>query len=156
MASERSESEDFELIDPHEANLSPEDLVKLQKWLQPTNYNADSSEFRRHLVSQAPGTGHWISETSKFKQWQTSEDLGSLWIKGVPGAGKSVLAASMVDFLKGEDEILVVHFFFRFIIAANRTGRSLIRDVRDSGFFDFTLLIELYIAQNLRIILRHS
>ena len=128
MASERSDSDDFELIDRHEAKLSPEDLAKIQKWLQPTNYTADSSEFRRHLASQAPGTGHWICDASKFEQWQTSDNNGSLWIKGVPGSGKSVLAASMIDHLERDDEIPVLYFFFRYIIAANRTSRSLVRD----------------------------
>jgi ankyrin repeat protein len=128
MALERPESDDFELIDRHEANLSSEDLAKIQTWLQPTSYTADSSEFRRHLASQAPGTAHWICDTSKFEQWQTSDNHGSLWIKGVPGAGKSVLAASMVDHLKRDDEIPVLYFFFRYIIVANRTSRSLVRD----------------------------
>jgi len=129
MALERAESDDdFELVDRHGANLSPEDLAKIQKWLQPTNHTDVSSEFRRHLASQAPGTGHWICDTLKFEQWQTSENHGSLWIKGVPGAGKSVLAASMVDHLKRDDENPVLYFFFRYIIAANRTSRSLVRD----------------------------
>ncbi|RDL31844.1 Glucanase [Venustampulla echinocandica] len=128
MAFNRPESDDFELIDRHEANLNPEDLAKIQKWLEPTNHTADSSEFRRHLASQAPGTGHWICDTSKFEQWQTSENHGSLWIKGVPGAGKSVLAASMVDHLKRVNETPVLYFFFRYIIAANRTSQCLVRD----------------------------
>lgn len=128
MALERAEFDDFELVNRHEANLSPEDLAKIQKWLQPTNHTAVSSEFRRHLGSQAPGTSNWICDTLKFKQWQTSENHGSLWIKGVPGAGKSVLAASMVDHLKRDGENPVLYFFFRYIIAANRTSRSLVRD----------------------------
>ncbi|KFY94947.1 hypothetical protein V500_02997, partial [Pseudogymnoascus sp. VKM F-4518 (FW-2643)] len=128
MALERAEFDDFELVNRHEANLSPEDLAKIQKWLQPTNHTGVSSEFRRHLASQAPGTSNWICDTLKFKQWQTSENHGSLWIKGVPGAGKSVLAASMVDHLKRDSENPVLYFFFRYIIAANRTSRSLVRD----------------------------
>lgn len=128
MASECTESDDLELVDRHEASPSLEDLAKIQKWLQPTNHTAVSSEFRRHLASQAPGTGHWICNTAKFEQWQTSENHGSLWIKGVPGAGKSVLVASMVDHLKRDDENPVLYFFFRYIIAANRTSRGLVRD----------------------------
>ncbi|KAL5354784.1 hypothetical protein ACLOAV_000874 [Pseudogymnoascus australis] len=104
MALERAEFDDFELVNRHEVNLSPEDLAKIQKWLQPTNHTGLSSEFRRHLASQAPGTSNWICDTLKFKQWQTSENHGSLWIKGVPGAGKSVLAASVVDHLKRDGE----------------------------------------------------
>jgi ankyrin repeat protein len=123
-----SQSDDFDIIDSREASLGPEALEKLQKWLQPTDYMAESSEFRRHLSSQAPGTGLWICDTERFKQWHDSADHGSLWIKGAPGAGKSVIAASMVEYLRSQEDVPMLFFFFRYIIAANRRPRSLIRD----------------------------
>ncbi|KAH6665101.1 ankyrin repeat-containing domain protein [Halenospora varia] len=123
-----SESDEFEVIDQLEASLSPGELAKLQRWLQPTDYGAQSSEFHRHLSSQAPGTGLWICETSKYQQWQESAEHGSLWIKGVPGAGKSVTAASMVKHLQETENTPLLYFFFRHIISANRRPRCLIRD----------------------------
>jgi ankyrin repeat protein len=122
-----SESDEFEVIDQLEATLTTEELTKVQAWLRPTDYAAPSSEYHRHLSSQAPGTGLWICETSKYKQWQESNDHGSLWIKGVPGAGKSVTAASMIQHMKS-DGTPVLYFFFRYIISANRRPRSLVRD----------------------------
>jgi hypothetical protein len=123
-----SETDEFEVIDQLEASLSAEELGKVQLWLQPTDYEAQSSEFHRHLVSQAPGTGLWICETSKYQQWLNSADHGSLWIKGAPGAGKSVTAASMIAHLQKNDDTPVLYFFFRYIISANRRPRGLIRD----------------------------
>lgn len=124
-----SESDEFEIIDQLEASLLPEELAKVQAWLQPTDYGAQSSEFHRHLSSQAPGTGLWICETSKYQQWQESNDHGSLWIKGVPGAGKSVTAAAMIQYLQKTKGTPVLYFFFRYIISANRRPRSLVRDL---------------------------
>jgi ankyrin repeat protein len=123
-----SESDEFEIINQLEASLSPEELAKVQEWLQSTDYEAQSSEFHRHLSSQAPGTGLWICETSKYQQWQESSEHGSLWIKGVPGAGKSVTAASMIQHLQKTEGVPVLYFFFRYIISANRRPRSLVRD----------------------------
>lgn len=128
MSFSASTSEDFEIIDYREANLGPEDLAKLQGWLQPTDYTADSSEFHRHLSSQAPGTGLWICDTSRYQQWHQSDTHGSLWVKGVPGAGKSVIAASMVEYLKTTEDVPVLFFFFRYIIASNRKPRNLVQD----------------------------
>jgi len=128
MGPSSSASDDFEIIDSQEASLSPDALAELQSWLQPTDYTAESSEFHRHLSSQAPGTGLWIGETTRFRQWHDTGDHGSLWIKGVPGAGKSVIAASMIQHLKATESAPVLFFFFRYIIAANRTPRSLVRD----------------------------
>jgi ankyrin repeat protein len=123
-----SDNGSFEIIDRQEASDEPEALADIRAWLQPTDYNAESSEFRRHLSSQAPGTGLWIVHTPQFHQWHDLSDHGSLWIKGVPGAGKSVIAASIVDHLRDGDEVPVLFFFSRYIIAANRKPRSLIRD----------------------------
>jgi ankyrin repeat protein len=123
-----SSSDDFELIDFEEASLGSEALTQAQAWFQPTDYMAESGEFHRHLSSQAPGTGLWICNTPLFCQWRDSGDHGSLWIKGVPGSGKSVIAASMVEHLKNIDNAPTLFFFFRYIIVANRRPRSLIRD----------------------------
>lgn len=128
MSTAGSQSDDFEVIDSREASLGPDALERLQAWLQPTDYLAESSEFRRHLASQAPGTGLWMCDTHRFLQWHDSADHGSLWIKGVPGAGKSVIAASMIEHLRSAEDVPVLFFFFRYIIAANRRPRSLMRD----------------------------
>ncbi|RDW87374.1 ankyrin-1 [Coleophoma crateriformis] len=104
-----SELDEFEVIDQLEASLSQGELAKIKAWLQPTDYDALSSEFRRHLSSRAPGTG-------------------LLWIKGVPGAGKSVIASSMIAQLQETASVPVLYFFFRHIISIRRRPRSLIRD----------------------------
>ncbi|KAH8887114.1 hypothetical protein GQ53DRAFT_784423 [Thozetella sp. PMI_491] len=80
---------DFEVVQIQDARLTDKEVNTLIKWLQPTDYNAESSEFRRHLLSRAPGTGAWLCETERYRAWYSSQQHGSLWIKGVPGAGKS-------------------------------------------------------------------
>jgi Ankyrin repeats (3 copies)/NACHT domain len=128
-----SDSDDFEIVDSLEvaedvvADKKP-DLAKIKAWLKPSDYVAASSEFNRHLSSQSPGTGEWIRETTQFRQWHSSDNHGSIWIKAVPGAGKSVVAASMVDSLARHESVPVLFFFFRQIIESNRTARSLLRD----------------------------
>ncbi|KAF4500341.1 Ankyrin-3 [Fusarium agapanthi] len=63
-----------------------------------------------------------------YRKWHDSPDHGSLWIKGVPGAGKSVMAASMIQHLRTTENCLVLFFFFRNIVAANFSPRALIQD----------------------------
>ena len=128
MASTSSEADEFEIIEAQEASLDPEELAKVQAWLQPTDYNAASSEHKRHLLSVAPETGLWISQTEQYRQWYNSGSHGSLWIKGPPGGGKSVIAASLIGHLQESHKSPVLFFFFRYIIATNRTSRSLIQD----------------------------
>lgn len=121
-------ADEYEFVNHDETALSPEVLDKIRDWLQPTEYLADSGEFRRHLASQAPGTGLWICETEEYRKWHDSPDHGSLWIKGIPGAGKSVTAASIIQHLRVTEDCPVLFFFFRNIVAANFTPRALFQD----------------------------
>ncbi|CAI6094184.1 unnamed protein product [Clonostachys chloroleuca] len=119
---------EYEFINYEEVVVSPEDVAKVRNWLKPTDYLADSGEFRRHLLSQAPGTGLWICETNAYLKWHDSPDHGSLWINGVPGAGKSVTASSIIQHLKTTEDCPVLFFFFRNIVAANFSPRGLLQD----------------------------
>ncbi|KAJ8067271.1 hypothetical protein OCU04_004632 [Sclerotinia nivalis] len=132
MDSEMS-SDEFEIVesgDIVEQMLADEepDLAAIKAWLNPTDYLASSSEFSRHLSSKSPETGEWIRKTSQFGQWHSSVNHGSIWIKAVPGAGKSVLAASMAQSLSMHESVPVLFFFFRQIIETNRTSRGLLQD----------------------------
>ena len=112
------------------AGLQPLSLEKQQKiriWLQPTDYSADSSEYMRHLLCHVQGTSKWLQEP-QYQQWISSIDQGALWAKGIPGAGKSVVAAHLASQLQKAENSPVLYFFFRQIIASNRTPNSLLRD----------------------------
>ncbi|VUC23770.1 unnamed protein product [Clonostachys rosea] len=121
-------ADEYDIVNHEETALSPEVLAQIRDWLQPTDYLAESGEFRRHLSSQAPGTGLWLCQTEEYRKWHDSPDHGSLWIKGVPGAGKSVVAAAIIQHLRLTEECPVLFFFFRNIVAANFSPRALLRD----------------------------
>ncbi|KAI1654378.1 ankyrin repeat-containing domain protein [Daldinia decipiens] len=128
MTGPSSIQDEYDIVSHEETALSPEDLEEIRNWLKPTDYLAESGEFRRHLSSQAPGTGLWICETDEYKKWHDSSEHGSLWIKGVAGAGKSVIAASVVNHLRTSEDCPVLFMFFRNIVAANFSPRALIQD----------------------------
>lgn len=107
--------------------LPADELKTIRGWLQPTPYDLERSEFSRHLVSYLQGTGQWLTSTSTYKQWHQGDENGLIWIKGVPGSGKSVMAASIVHQLCKE-EVPVLYFFFRQIIDANHQPMAVLRD----------------------------
>ncbi|KAF5023093.1 hypothetical protein F66182_4850 [Fusarium sp. NRRL 66182] len=128
MPKSANTADEYHFVDHDETALNSETVAKIRDWLNPTHYLADSGEYRRHLSSQAPGTGLWICETDEYQRWHDSPDHGSLWIKGVPGAGKSVMAASLIQHLRTAENCPVLFFFFRNIVAANFSPRALIQD----------------------------
>ena len=121
-------SEDFR--DYNEDNilpLQPEELDQVKKWLRPTPYDREGSEYTRHLTSYLDGTGKWLRKTNTYEQWRQSSEHGLLWIKGMPGSGKSVMAASIIHQLRKE-EVPVLYFFFWQIIDANHKLVSVLQD----------------------------
>ncbi|CAK4031069.1 hypothetical protein FOQG_06417 [Lecanosticta acicola] len=121
-------TDEYDVITHEDTFLDEKEVAKIRAWLQPTDYLAESSEYRRHLLSRAPDTGLWITQTKEYQQWHDSPDTGSLWIKGIPGSGKSVVAASIIQRLKTTEDVPVLFFFFRNIVAANFEPRSLMKD----------------------------
>ncbi|KAJ8107450.1 hypothetical protein OPT61_g8857 [Boeremia exigua] len=62
-----------------------------------------------------PETCKWLLGTSIFQTWHTKDSSTCVTCYGIPGSGKSVLAASVRDFLAGEitnnDSTLVCHYY---------------------------------------------
>ncbi|KAH9899099.1 ankyrin repeat-containing domain protein [Xylariomycetidae sp. FL2044] len=140
-SSSSSSDSDLVLIDQDDiSNYNPEQILPqppeviatIRTWLQPTSYDAKTGEFRKHLASRASGTGAWILSNPTYQEWLTGDDYGTLWLKGIPGSGKSVLAASLVDELsRSHPGVPVLYFFFRQIIDANHQPTTLLRDWLD-------------------------
>jgi hypothetical protein len=81
------------------------------------------------LASHVRGTGTWLTSSETYQEWLNGSEHGLLWLKGIPGSGKSVLAASIVDELSHTHPgIPVLYFFFRQIIDANHQPVALLRD----------------------------
>ncbi|KAL2784502.1 hypothetical protein BJX66DRAFT_329944 [Aspergillus keveii] len=54
------------------------------------------SDFEMSRRLRHPLTGLWLTEGAQFKTWLDSQN-GKLWLSGIPGAGKTVLAGSMIE-----------------------------------------------------------
>jgi len=66
------------------------------EWLSSHNIEAKQSDV---LNRRYPGTGTWLIDHSLFQDWAAGPTK-SLWCRGIPGAGKTILAAVAVDHLK--------------------------------------------------------
>lgn len=65
----------------------------LMRWICPVDYYVQHRDFiDRHQT----GTGQWFLQDTKFQGWDRSED-GTLFCPGIPGAGKTIMAALVID-----------------------------------------------------------
>ncbi|KAJ7081221.1 hypothetical protein B0H15DRAFT_996439, partial [Mycena belliarum] len=67
-------------------------------WITPLNF------FQRHadiLAAWQPGTGDWLLSDPRFKSWESGGQQ-VLWCHGIPGAGKTVISAMVVNHLQAK------------------------------------------------------
>ncbi|KAJ6783202.1 hypothetical protein PWT90_01242 [Aphanocladium album] len=119
--------EDYAGMPPPPA-ISEADLERVTKWLEPTDYDGVDSDLAKHLAARAAGTGTWLLESETFSEWLSSQEHGLVWICGVPGAGKSVMAATVVEKLHEEKAGRTLYFFIRNVIDAHKTAAAALRD----------------------------
>ncbi|KAK6507157.1 hypothetical protein TWF481_005605 [Arthrobotrys musiformis] len=122
-----------DVSDYNEHNILPEPAdaqKRIREWLEPTGYDDTGSEYKKHLATHLAGTVNWLLSSKAYLKWHSSQEDGLLWIRGIPGSGKSVLAAKLIDQLKQERHP-VLYFFFRQIIDANHTAVAAVRDWLD-------------------------
>ena len=64
-------------------------------WLSSTDFPAQQSDF---ISGRQEGTGQWFLRSPKFTNW-LQEPKQDLFCPGIPGAGKTMIAAIVVDHL---------------------------------------------------------
>lgn len=101
-----------------------EDRRKILDWIQPYDprQNHQMSLRLRH-----PGTGLWLIESDEFRTW-LSCSRAKLWCYGIPGAGKTVLASSVIQEVLGRSSsnIAVAFFYCDYRNAATQDPRNIL------------------------------
>jgi Cdc6-like AAA superfamily ATPase len=68
---------------------------KLIAWLSPTNFPAMQSDL---IARRQEGTGQWFLHAPKVTKW-LNEPNKTLFSAGIPGAGKTMIVATVIDHL---------------------------------------------------------
>lgn len=102
--------------------MSEVSRASLISWLQPESVAEDLSGL---LEQRHRGTCRWIFDTDEFKGWHSSL-LPTLWIRGKPGSGKSMLAATLIEQLQAENTV-TAYFFCRLGDDSRRSFESILQ-----------------------------
>ncbi|THC91604.1 hypothetical protein EYZ11_008926 [Aspergillus tanneri] len=100
---------------------------KIKKWLCPpdSSTNLNEAQKKRH-----EGTGSWFLQSEPFKQWKSGK-CQHLWLHGIPGCGKTVLSATIIEHLNQQldSSNAVLDFFFDFTDADKQSLDKLVRSL---------------------------
>jgi hypothetical protein len=89
-------------------------------WFSPTDFSTQHSD---NLERKQEGSGLWFLDDTVFKEWKTGSNT-TLFCPGMPGAGKTMMATSVIDHLLviAQDEIDAVAYIY--CDCKNRTDQN--------------------------------
>ncbi|KAJ7483655.1 ankyrin repeat domain-containing protein [Mycena latifolia] len=80
------------------SNQDTERQRKLLDWMSPLNFFQRQADV---LSALQPGTGEWLLSNTVFQDWESGSGK-VLFCRGIPGAGKTVLASLVVNHLEAQ------------------------------------------------------
>jgi DNA polymerase III delta prime subunit len=75
--------------------IEDDQATKILDWLSPIDYGTEQSDF---LDKRQQGTGQWLLNSGKFQHWYKNRGQ-ILLFQGIPGAGKTIMAAAVNDYI---------------------------------------------------------
>jgi hypothetical protein len=94
-------------------------------WLSPTDFPAQQHDI---ITRRQEGTGQWFLDSPEFKGWLQGSDK-TLFCPGIPGAGKTMMAAIAIDHLcrtVRRDDIGVTYLFCNYKAQADQSAPNLL------------------------------
>jgi hypothetical protein len=95
------------------------------EWLSPTDFPAQQHDI---ISRRQEGTGQWFLNSDEFNRWLQGSDK-ILFCPGIPGAGKTMMAAMAVDHLcrtTRSDDISVAYLFCSYKAQADQSAINLL------------------------------
>lgn len=96
----------------------------IMQWLSLTDFPAQKKDI---ISRRQEDTGQWFLDAPEFKRWLQGSDK-TLFCPGIPGAGKTMMAAITIDHLcrtTRSDEIGVVYLFCSYKSQTDQSAASL-------------------------------
>ncbi|KAF8467195.1 hypothetical protein BDZ91DRAFT_776352 [Kalaharituber pfeilii] len=112
---------------PREENKH-NDRMKLLEWLSPLNFWTKHSDI---VAQQQAGTGNWILESPMFQQWEDKK-CRKLFCPGMPGAGKTVAASIIINYLSAklkQENVAIVFVYCNYKERDKQTYSALVGSI---------------------------
>ncbi|KAK6334037.1 hypothetical protein TWF696_002541 [Orbilia brochopaga] len=97
-------------------------------------------DFTNNLYKRLEASGRWIFDTAEYKAWLDFPKSSGLWYHAIPGFGKSVLTAGVVESLLDTSKSArirhnVSYFFCAYTAATSLSARTIISSILHQLFY---------------------
>jgi Cdc6-like AAA superfamily ATPase len=99
----------------------------LRNWLSAPN---PESNYQKAVEQYYDSTCMGFIESEGFRAWlSNAESLRNLWLRGIPGSGKTLLSAKVISLLREKQGAMPLYLFFDFNDPTKQTLESLLRSL---------------------------
>ncbi|KAI9890433.1 MAG: hypothetical protein M1814_003917 [Vezdaea aestivalis] len=111
-------------------HVSEEARIQLNQWLMPIDVEATHESI---LKVHHRGTCAWVLEAPEFLLWEKQRN-SLLWIHAIPGAGKTVLASSVIDHVRSKTQTgeATVYYYFDYKDRDQRSSQKMMATITAS------------------------
>lgn len=99
------------------------------EWLTRNDQGPYQSDFLRR---RQPGTGQWLLQSTEYQDWRTTERQ-TLFCSGIPGAGKTILTAIVIEDLTAQfssnHSIGLAYFYCNFKLQNEQKAEDLLSSI---------------------------
>ncbi|KAF5574950.1 Nacht domain protein [Fusarium subglutinans] len=97
-----------------EENHIAQEYASHRAHISPKSYDADLYRFSEAVCN---GTGKWLFRDQSFQNWLAGKEKVKpiLWLRGIPGAGKTLLTSSVIKHIQSLDGTHTVFVFLTYL-----------------------------------------
>ncbi|KAL7972114.1 hypothetical protein HDV63DRAFT_402762 [Trichoderma sp. SZMC 28014] len=123
-------------VEDIKSRMNSEEDVKILNWLSDSSHSSQQNDF---LSRRQQGTGQWLLQSKEYQNW-LSTNKQTLFCPGIPGAGKTILTAIVVEDLharfSNDPTVGIAYYYYNFKNQDQQTaaklGASLLRQLCSS------------------------
>lgn len=118
----------LEDLEKREKQEQEEKFMAAIKWISGAHACLDHED-ARSARQEYPGTGKWILKKEKVRNWREAPSPrdSSVWINGIPGAGKTVLASVIIEDCLQDSSIKTAYFYCKHADTEKNTSMAIFR-----------------------------
>jgi Cdc6-like AAA superfamily ATPase len=106
-------------------NAETQNYEKIMLWLSSLDFSAQQND---NLLRKEEGTGRWFLHADKFQSWLNGANM-TLFCPGIPGAGKTMMATSTIDYLQRSiltDDVGLAYLYCNYKAQTEQTALNLL------------------------------
>ena len=132
----------IEDLDKREKTEREEKYIAVRKWMSGAESSLDHEDACK-AWRKYTGTGKWILKNEHVRNWREAQPPteSSLWINGIPGAGKTVLASVIIEDCLKNTAFETTYFYCKHAETEKNTSMAIFRGLLSQLIFQNKLLL---------------